>query len=138
MFNNYCVSLQIQELCDVLDDAWRDLQDKAGERNKALDLSLKAQEFFFEAGEVESWLNEKNDVLSSTDYGRDRDAATKLLTKHKVQHLISKQKKKRKRNQMLFDAKINFSGCRIRTRYVQWYSDRDGAYSCLYDQCETS
>jgi len=49
-----------------------------------LDLSLRAQEFFFEAGEVESWLNEKNDVLSSTDYGRDRDAATKLLTKHKV------------------------------------------------------
>lgn len=49
-----------------------------------MDLSLKAQEFFFEAGEVESWLNEKNDVLSSTDYGRDRDAATKLLTKHKV------------------------------------------------------
>lgn len=47
-------------------------------------MSLKAQEFFFEAGEVESWLNEKNDVLSSTDYGRDRDAATKLLTKHKV------------------------------------------------------
>lgn len=60
------------------------MQDKAGERSKALDLSLKAQEFFFEAGEVESWLNEKNDVLSSTDYGRDRDAATKLLTKHKV------------------------------------------------------
>ena len=60
------------------------MQDKAGERNKALDLSLRAQEFFFEAGEVESWLNEKNDVLSSTDYGRDRDAATKLLTKHKV------------------------------------------------------
>lgn len=60
------------------------MQDKAGERSKALDLSLRAQEFFFEAGEVESWLNEKNDVLSSTDYGRDRDAATKLLTKHKV------------------------------------------------------
>lgn len=71
-------------MCDVLDDAWRDLQDKAGERSRALDLSLRAQEFFFEAGEVESWLNEKNDVLSSTDYGRDRDAATKLLTKHKV------------------------------------------------------
>ncbi|XP_012530663.2 spectrin alpha chain isoform X3 [Monomorium pharaonis] len=78
---------KIQELCDVLDDAWRDLQDKAGERSRALDLSLKAQEFFFEAGEVESWLNEKNDVLSSTDYGRDRDAATKLLTKHKAVEL---------------------------------------------------
>lgn len=67
-----------------MDDAWKDLQDKAEERSRALDLSLKAQEFLFEAGEVESWLNEKNDVLSSTDYGRDRDAATKLLTKHKV------------------------------------------------------
>ncbi|XP_076681486.1 spectrin beta chain, non-erythrocytic 5 kst isoform X2 [Andrena cerasifolii] len=78
---------KIRELCDVLDDAWRDLQEKAGERSKALDLSLKAQEFFFEAGEVESWLNEKNDVLSSTDYGRDRDAATKLLTKHKAVEL---------------------------------------------------
>lgn len=69
----------------MLDEAWRDLQEKAAERSKTLDLSLKAQEFFFEAGEVESWLNEKNDVLSSTDYGRDRDAATKLLTKHKVE-----------------------------------------------------
>lgn len=66
------------------------MQDKSGERSKALDLSLRAQEFFFEAGEVESWLNEKNDVLSSTDYGRDRDAATKLLTKHKVCHFAKR------------------------------------------------
>lgn len=78
---------KIRELCDVLDEAWRGLQEKAAERNKDLELSLKAQEFFFEAGEVESWLNEKNDVLSSTDYGRDRDAATKLLTKHKAVEL---------------------------------------------------
>ncbi|XP_015429630.1 PREDICTED: spectrin beta chain, non-erythrocytic 5 isoform X1 [Dufourea novaeangliae] len=78
---------KIRELCDELEDAWRDLQEKAAERSKALDLSLKAQEFYFEAGEVESWLNEKNDVLSSTDYGRDRDAATKLLTKHKAVEL---------------------------------------------------
>lgn len=48
---------------------------------------MRAQQFFFEAGEVESWLSEKNDVLNSTDYGRDRDAATKLLTKHKALEL---------------------------------------------------
>ncbi|XP_043282558.1 spectrin beta chain, non-erythrocytic 5 isoform X2 [Venturia canescens] len=78
---------KIQELCDELDEAWKDLQDKAGERSRALDLSLRAQEFFFEAGEVEGWLSEKNDMLSSTDYGRDRDAATKLLTKHKAVEL---------------------------------------------------
>ena len=76
--------MQIQELCETLNTEWKNLQDKARERSYALDLSLKAQEFFFEAGEVESWLSEKNDVLNSTDFGRDRDAATKLLTKHKV------------------------------------------------------
>ncbi|XP_012280338.1 spectrin beta chain, non-erythrocytic 5 isoform X2 [Orussus abietinus] len=78
---------KIQELCDALDDAWKDLEEKASERSRALDLSLRAQEFFFEAGEVESWLREKNDVLSSTDYGRDRAAATKLLTKHNAVEL---------------------------------------------------
>ena len=67
-----------------LRDAWQDLQDQAQDRSRKLDLSLKAQQFFFEAGEVESWLSEKNDVLNSTDYGRDRDAASKLLTRHKV------------------------------------------------------
>lgn len=78
------INTQIEDLCKGLSNAWKDLLEKVGERSHALDLSLKAQEFFFEAGEVESWLVEKNDVLNSTDYGRDRDAATKLLTKHKV------------------------------------------------------
>lgn len=83
MFFTTC-NFQIESLCSDLQEAWLGLQSKARERSKKLDLSLKAQEFFFEAGEVESWMGEKNDVLSSTDNGRDRDAATKLLTKHKV------------------------------------------------------
>ncbi|XP_044739331.1 spectrin beta chain, non-erythrocytic 1 isoform X2 [Chrysoperla carnea] len=78
---------KIESLCAELQDAWDDLQEKAEDRAKKLNLSLKAQEFFFEASEVESWLNERSDVLSSTDYGRDRDAATKLLTKHKALEL---------------------------------------------------
>ncbi|XP_063234159.1 spectrin alpha chain, non-erythrocytic 1 isoform X2 [Bacillus rossius redtenbacheri] len=78
---------QIESLCEALQEAWRDLHGKAAERHRKLELSLKAQQFFFEAGEVEGWLNEKNDVLSSSDYGRDRDAATKLLTKHKALEL---------------------------------------------------
>jgi len=63
------------------------LLDAAKERARKLELSLKAQEFFFEAEEVESWLTEKNDRLQSTDYGRDRDAASKLLAKHKALEL---------------------------------------------------
>lgn len=58
----------------------------ANQRMNKLELSLKAQQYFFEASEVESWLNEKSDILASNDYGRDRDSATKLLTKHKVEH----------------------------------------------------
>lgn len=84
---NHPETKQVEDLCNTLKDAWSDLQVKANERSKKLELSLKAQQFFFEASEVESWLSERNDVLSSTDYGRDRDAASKLLTKHKVLEL---------------------------------------------------
>lgn len=80
-------SERIKELCGVLQDAWDELNTKAEERAQKLELSLKAQQFFFEANEVESWLNEKADLLASTDYGRDRDSATKLLTKHKALEL---------------------------------------------------
>ncbi|KAF4524014.1 hypothetical protein B566_EDAN006309, partial [Ephemera danica] len=41
----------------------------------------------FEAQEVENWLNEKAEILNSTDLGRDRDATTKLLTRHKALEL---------------------------------------------------
>ncbi|XP_039289552.1 LOW QUALITY PROTEIN: spectrin alpha chain, non-erythrocytic 1-like [Nilaparvata lugens] len=78
---------QVSTLCSGLQDAWRDLLDKASERSRRLDLSLKAQLFLFEASEVESWLGERSDQLASTDYGRDRDHASKLLTKHKALEL---------------------------------------------------
>ena len=35
-------------------------------------------------------MNEKTDILESTDYGKDEDAAVKLLTKHKVSSLYYK------------------------------------------------
>lgn len=47
-------------------------------------ISLFLLQFFSEANEVELWMNEKADILESTDYGKDEDAAVKLLTKHKV------------------------------------------------------
>ncbi|CAH0552966.1 unnamed protein product [Brassicogethes aeneus] len=74
----------IAELCATLEQAWKELEDKAADRLQKLDLALKAQQYFFEANEVESWLNEKDNIVASTDYGRDRDAASKLLTKHKA------------------------------------------------------
>ncbi|XP_050313156.1 spectrin beta chain, non-erythrocytic 1 isoform X2 [Anthonomus grandis grandis] len=77
----------IKELCDKLRMAWAELQESTTKRGTKLDLSLKAQQYLFEASEVESWLNEKANILDSSDYGRDRDSATKLLTKHKALEL---------------------------------------------------
>lgn len=54
------------------------------QRRKKLDLSLKAQQFFFEATEIESWMAEKTELVNSSDVGKDENAAIKLLTKHKV------------------------------------------------------
>ncbi|KAL1509008.1 hypothetical protein ABEB36_003816 [Hypothenemus hampei] len=77
----------IKQLCENLQTAWSELQECTAKRGNKLDVALKAQQYFFEASEVESWLNEKGNILDSTDYGRDRDSATKLLTKHKALEL---------------------------------------------------
>ncbi|XP_039487094.1 spectrin beta chain, non-erythrocytic 5 isoform X4 [Drosophila santomea] len=75
---------QVESLCQQLEAAWQDLERHCGERSRKLDMSLKAQQYLFDAGEIESWLGERNNVLRSTEYGRDRDSAAKLLTKHKT------------------------------------------------------
>lgn len=81
---NHPEKQKVHELCEVVEGAWNNLETKANERARKLDLSLKAQQYLSEAGEIETWLGEKTNMLKSTDFGRDRDSATKLLTKHKA------------------------------------------------------
>jgi spectrin beta len=81
---NHPETAKIKDSCSELERAWNNLQVKADERAKKLELSLKAQQYLSDAGEIETWLGEKNNILKSSDYGRDRDSATKLLTKHKT------------------------------------------------------
>ncbi|XP_076250387.1 spectrin beta chain, non-erythrocytic 5 kst isoform X4 [Rhynchophorus ferrugineus] len=80
-------SASIKQLNDKISANWAELKSYTEKRGQKLELSLKAQRYFFEASEVESWLNEKANILDSTDFGRDRDSATKLLTKHKALEL---------------------------------------------------
>ncbi|XP_054722410.1 spectrin beta chain, non-erythrocytic 5-like [Uloborus diversus] len=80
-------SPSVKNKCEELQDSWKELLDCAAERKKKLELSLKSQSFFSEANEVEFWMTEKTDILESTDYGKDEDAAVKLLTKHKALEL---------------------------------------------------
>uniref|UniRef100_A0A1I8NPX4 Spectrin beta chain, non-erythrocytic 5 n=2 Tax=Stomoxys calcitrans TaxID=35570 RepID=A0A1I8NPX4_STOCA len=75
---------KVKDLCNQLEDAWNDLEYNTNERSKKLEMSLKAQQYLYDAGEIEAWLGEKQNALRSTEYGRDRDSAAKLLTKHKT------------------------------------------------------
>jgi len=82
------LSFQVKDQCKKLKEAWKELEKAAEDRNKRLELALKAQQFFNDSSEVETWMNEKNSLLSSTDYGKDKDASVKFLTKHKVTYRL--------------------------------------------------
>ena len=43
-------------------------------------------QFYQEANEADVWMNDRAGLAASHDYGRDEDAAQKLLKKHKVCH----------------------------------------------------
>ncbi|KAK6044474.1 spectrin repeat-containing domain protein, partial [Cooperia oncophora] len=65
-------------------DNWRILKTKAEKRRLELDDSLQAHQYLADANEAESWMNEKEPVVGSTDYGKDEDSAEALLKKHRA------------------------------------------------------
>eukprot|EP00058_Branchiostoma_floridae_P024804 XP_002610294.1 hypothetical protein BRAFLDRAFT_93030 [Branchiostoma floridae] len=79
---------EIDGKCEELSSAWAELVERSEERRAQLRLSVEGQQFLADANEVESWVAEKSRLASSTDYGKDEDAAEKAITKHKV--LLSK------------------------------------------------
>lgn len=70
--------------CKELKDAWKILNEKVLEKRKRLEKVSKSQTFISEANEIEAWINEKINVISQSDFGKDEDAAIKLLAKHKA------------------------------------------------------
>ncbi|XP_065309042.1 spectrin beta chain-like isoform X2 [Dermacentor albipictus] len=77
----------VKDKCHELVACWNLLLSECSKRRKKLELQLKAQTFYSEVNEIEAWMNEKKSVLTSTDFGRDEDAAVKLLTKQKALEL---------------------------------------------------
>lgn len=71
-------------LCEELEDSWEKLEAAGAARGTKLEESLKAQQFLQDALDVESWIDSHRVALSAADYGRDRDHAMQLLTRHKV------------------------------------------------------
>uniref|UniRef100_A0A6Q2YQH6 Spectrin alpha chain, non-erythrocytic 1 n=1 Tax=Esox lucius TaxID=8010 RepID=A0A6Q2YQH6_ESOLU len=67
-----------------LNGRWDTLKGKAGQRRQDLEDSLQAQQYFADANEAESWMREKEPIVSSPDYGKDEDSAEALLKKHEA------------------------------------------------------
>lgn len=60
---------EIKARCDQLQENWDELKNLAEQRQHKLDESLAYQQFSANVGEEESWINEKNTLVGSDDYG---------------------------------------------------------------------
>ncbi|XP_022101019.1 spectrin alpha chain, non-erythrocytic 1-like isoform X4 [Acanthaster planci] len=74
----------VQQRLDQLAYNWDELKNLAQDRGKKLEESLAYQEFLASVEEEEAWVNEKQNLLSSEDYGDTLAAVQGLQKKHKA------------------------------------------------------
>jgi len=77
-------SEEIRLRLDLLKEQWASLKEKALQRKQDLEDSLQAHQYFADANEAESWMREKEPIVSSGDYGKDEDSSEALLKKHEA------------------------------------------------------
>lgn len=54
------------------------------QRKQDLEDSLQAHQYYADANEAESWMKEKEPIVSNSDYGKDEDSSEALLKKHEA------------------------------------------------------
>ena len=54
---------------------WQGLKKKTESRQQLLDEAVQAQQYYSSAQEAESWIKEKEPIVSSSDLGKDEDSA---------------------------------------------------------------
>ncbi|XP_040905112.1 spectrin beta chain, non-erythrocytic 1 isoform X2 [Toxotes jaculatrix] len=67
-----------------LEFCYQELSQLAAERRARLEESRRLWKFFWEMAEEEGWIREKEQILSSEDYGKDLTGALRLLSQHKA------------------------------------------------------
>eukprot|EP00118_Oscarella_pearsei_P018140 m.184464 g.184464 ORF g.184464 m.184464 type:complete len:3710 (+) comp39319_c1_seq2:34-11163(+) len=65
-----------------LTDKWRKLKELTAARKSRLNEAYQSQQYYADANDSESWMKEKEPVVSSDDYGRDFATAKNLLQSH--------------------------------------------------------
>ncbi|PVD25646.1 hypothetical protein C0Q70_13305 [Pomacea canaliculata] len=77
-------SKAIKDKCQELQLSWDDLLKKSKNRKKNMDISLQTQKYLSEVAEVEAWINDKMALVTSNDFGKDENAADRLLAKNQA------------------------------------------------------
>ena len=65
----------IKQKIATLNSDWENLKELVQLRQQALEDALKAQQYLSDAQEAESWMKEKEPIVSSADFGKDEDSA---------------------------------------------------------------
>lgn len=75
---------EIRQRINAVQEQWNNLKDKSAQRKQDLEDSLQAHQYFADANEAESWMREKEPIVSGQDYGKDEDSSEALLKKHEA------------------------------------------------------
>lgn len=74
---------EIEQHMDRNHKAWEHLEKLINERTKQLQDAVEAYQYYADANEADSWLNEKTQILNSSDLGTDEPSAQALLQRHR-------------------------------------------------------
>lgn len=74
---------EIKSRIDSLAEHWQALESLVELRRRQLEDAAEAYQFYTDANEAESWLNEKMALVNSRDYGNDEPSAQALLQRHR-------------------------------------------------------
>lgn len=74
----------IEQRRHALLENWNNLKQNANQRQRALEDSLQAHQYFTDVNEAESWMREKEPIVGNRDLGRDEDSTEALLKKHEA------------------------------------------------------
>lgn len=74
---------EVQPRIDALEEHWRNLETLIQLRKRQIEDEIEAYQFYTDANEAESWLNEKMALMASKDYGVDEPSAQALLSRHR-------------------------------------------------------
>ncbi|XP_061199763.1 spectrin beta chain, non-erythrocytic 5 [Neopsephotus bourkii] len=67
---------------DNLQKLWQQLQDEVADRKSRLQAAALIKQYFADVDEANSWLRERQPLLTSKDYGKDESSTEALLHRH--------------------------------------------------------